>query len=432
MSNKIEISNWGNYPVVEAEVIETSDLVLLENNIKKAPSIIARGNGRSYGDASLNEVVYSTNKLNNVYSFDKEKGIIECDAGVTLAVILELIVPEGFFLEVTPGTKFITVGGAIAADIHGKNHHQKGCFSQCLLSFTLMTESGEIKTCSRAENKELFFQTIGGMGLTGIILKARFNLQPIATSYISYTNYSADDLDELMELFQKHKSTPYSVAWIDCLAKGDKKGRGIFMSGRHAELDELPIKYRNTPLLYRPKFKFKIGFNFPSYVLSSFTIGLFNRYFFTKNKFKKKTGVVTIENFFYPLDSIKNWNRIYGKKGFIQYQCVLPLSTSKSGLENILDTVSSHSTPPFLTVLKLFGKSNKEAPWSFPIEGYTLAMDFKIHEGIEELVQNLDKIVKKFDGRIYLAKDALSSNEVIEVPHPITEKFSSVQSKRLS
>jgi len=432
MSSKEKIANWGNYPVLEADVIETSDLILLEKCIKSASSIIARGNGRSYGDASLNEFVYSTKKLNQIYSFDKEKGIFECGSGVTLAVVLERIVPEGFFLEVTPGTKFITVGGAVAADVHGKNHHQKGCFSQCLILLTLMTETGEVKTCSSTENKELFFQTIGGMGLTGIILKAQFRLQPISTSYISYVNYIAEDLGALMELFQKHKSTPYSVAWIDCLATGDKKGRGVFMSGKHIERDELPVKYRNNPLLYAPKFKFKVGFNFPSFILSSFTIKLFNRYFYAKNKVKKETGIVTLEKFFYPLDSIKNWNKIYGKNGFIQYQCVFPLSTSVSGLEEILDTVSSHSTPPFLAVLKLFGESNKEAPWSFPMEGYTLAMDFKMHEGIEELVHNLDRIVKKYNGRIYLAKDAMSSNEVIEVPNPRTEKFSSVQSKRLS
>lgn len=432
MSNKSNISNWGKYPVVEASIVETNDLVVLESQIKIASSIIARGNGRSYGDASLNEVVFSTKKLNKINFFDREKGIIECESGVTLAVVLDLIVPQGFFLEVTPGTKFITIGGAIAADVHGKNHHQKGCFSQSLISFRLMTDSGDIKKCSRVENKELFFQTIGGMGLTGVILSAQFNLYPISTSYISYKNYSANNLEALIKLFEEHKSEPYSVAWIDCLARGEKKGRGVFMAGKHTEYSDLPTKYVKAPLFYNSTFKLKIGFNFPSYVLSPFTIKLFNRYYYAKNKLKTDTGVVSLNSFFYPLDSIESWNKIYGKNGFIQYQCVLPIATSKAGLETILDLVGRHSMPPFLTVLKLLGPSNEESPWSFPIEGYTLAMDFKMHKGIEELVCNLDKIVRKYNGRVYLAKDAMSCKEVIENPKSKTGKFSSVQSKRLS
>jgi decaprenylphospho-beta-D-ribofuranose 2-oxidase len=432
MSNKSNISNWGNYPSVTADVIETNDIELLKKKIQETHSILARGNGRSYGDASLNEVVFSTKRLNNIYFIDAEKATIKCDAGVDLATILEKIIPKGLFLEVTPGTKFITVGGAIAADVHGKNHHHKGCFSQQLISLTLLTEKGEVKTCSKEENKELFFQTIGGMGLTGIILTAHFKLKRITSSFISYQNQCASDLNELIAFFHKHKDQPYSVAWIDCLAKGSKKGRGVFTSGKHIEHVDLPIKLTNKPLNYQPKFKFKIGFNFPSFVLSTFTIKLFNKYFFAKNKRKKAAGITTVDSFFYPLDSIKNWNKIYGKNGFIQYQCVLPIGTSQVGLEKILDIVSQHSTPPFLTVLKLLGEANKESPWSFPMEGFTIAMDFKIHKGIEALIQNLDNIVNEYDGRVYLAKDAMSSKDVIVKPTITSSKFSSVQSKRLS
>ncbi len=427
MSEKRKIANWGNYPSIESNVLEADNLDALQSIINKNQDIIARGNGRSYGDASLNSTVFSTLQLNQIISFDEDKGIIECESGVMLSDILEKTIPKGYFLEVTPGTKYITVGGAIASDVHGKNHHHKGCFSSCLMDLKLLDENGSITTCSREENQDLFYHTIGGMGLSGIIISARFKLQPITTSFITYHNEVANDLKSLMSCFTRHQESPYSVAWIDCLSKG----RGFFMSGRHADNHELPEKFRTTPLKAGFKSKFNIPFNFPSFALSRFTIKCFNFLYYHKQKIKKEKGITTLDKFFYPLDSINNWNRIYGKKGFIQYQCVFPLESSEQGLESILDLVKKHSTPPFLTVLKLMGDADPKAPWSFPMKGYTLAMDFKVHSSLPKLVQLMDQVVSKYGGRIYLAKDAMSGKDVIITP-PSGKKFSSIQSKRLS
>ena len=432
MLSKKNISNWGNYPSVETEELVTTDNIKLKEFIISSETLIARGNGRSYGDASLSKRVFSTLTRNKIRSFDEDLGIIDCESGVLLSDILAQIIPKGWFLEATPGTKFITVGGAVAANVHGKNHHQQGCFGESILSLEIMTEIGESYSCSAKENSALFYQTIGGMGLTGIILGAKFKLQRITSTSIKYKNAVANNLSELMDLFEKNKNTPYSVAWIDCLAKGPSKGRGIFMSGKHENSDDVAVNSSIAPLSYRSKSTLNIPFYVPSFVLSALTIKLFNIFYFNKQKSKPTEGLTTINQFFYPLDGIRNWNRIYGRKGFVQYQCVFPLGKSKEGLEEILEAVQGHSLPPFLTVLKLFGKASEKSPWSFPVEGYTLAMDFKFHKGIQELVDKLDAIVQKHGGKVYLAKDALSCKEVAFVPKSRNEKFSSIQSKRLS
>ncbi len=433
MENIREITNWGKYPVVKTHFHTTSDILQLQQIIRESSSIIARGNGRSYGDNSLNkENIYSTLRLNKFLSFDREKGIFECESGVILSDILDVIVPGGFFLPVTPGTKLITVGGAIGSDVHGKNNHSEGCFGDYILDFTIIIETGEIKRCSPQENSQLFWDTIGGMGLTGIIISAKFTLKRIQTAYIKQKVLKADNLEEIFNYFDECENWNYSVAWIDCLQKGNKIGRSILMVGEHATFSEIPAKYRGKPLNPKKKLKLNVPFNFPSFVLNSFTVKAFNFLYYFKQRKKTINNIVDYDAFFYPLDAINNWNRIYGKNGFIQYQFIIPKEVGKEGMIEILKTIAQSGQGSFLAVLKLYRKSSPEAHNSFPIDGYSLALDFKINKKLPALVNELDQIVESYKGRIYLAKDSISKKSLIDyIKVPEIGKFDSVQHQRI-
>lgn len=427
-----KVTNWGNYPVVEKEMKSEDSYSEINNFIQNRNEVIARGNGRCYGDASLAEHIFSTKRLNKFISFDHINGILECEAGVLLSEILEVIVPQGYFLNVTPGTKLISVGGAIAADVHGKNHHADGCFSECVVSFKLMDENGKILTCSREENADKFWSTIGGMGLTGIILSSKFRLKNIETAYIKQESIKADNLDEIFQLFEESEHWTYTVAWIDCLQTGKNLGRSILMRGEHALRAELPKKLQENALRLKPKFQPIVPFYFPHLILNSFTVKLFNFLYFNKQRKKIIKNFIDYETFFYPLDAIQDWNKIYGRKGFIQYQMVIPKAQGKEGMKKILETIAASRNGSFLAVLKLFGMHNPQAFNSFPMEGYTLALDFKINKKLKTLVEELDRIVEKFGGRIYLAKDSMSksslTNYLQQVDNP---KFVSLQHKRI-
>src|SRR5829696_2734467 len=245
---KKTIANWGNYPVVETDEKSFSFTEELQHALLHADSIIARGNGRCYGDASLEKNTVSTLKYDKILSFDAINGILECQSGITLDKILEVIVPKGWFLPVTPGTKFITVGGAVASDVHGKNHHVDGSFSAHVLEMDVVLASGETVTCSNSINSDLFWATCGGMGLTGIITRVKFNLKKIETSYIRQKQVKAKNLEEVLHLFEKYQHYTYSVAWIDCLKKGDGFGRSILILDEHARLEDLDEKKKKDPL----------------------------------------------------------------------------------------------------------------------------------------------------------------------------------------
>lgn len=429
---KQKVSNWGNFPVVEKEMRSEDSLVKIQEYVRNHHEIIARGNGRCYGDAALAENIFSTKRLNKFISFDRLNGIIECESGVLLSEVLEVIIPQGYFLYVTPGTKYITIGGAIASDVHGKNHHAEGCFSEYVLEFSLLNENGEVLNCSRNENADKFWATIGGMGLSGIILSAKFNLKNIETSYIRQERIKAENLDEIFRLFDDSESWTYNVAWIDCLQKGENLGRSILMRGEHAFKHELPVNLQNNPLQLQKKISPKIPFFFPGFVLNNLTVKLFNFLYFKKQSKKMVKNIVHFEEFFYPLDVVTDWNRIYGKNGFIQYQLVLPKATGKEGMKQILETIAASGNGSFLAVLKLFGKANEDAYNSFPIEGYTLAMDFKMNAKLKNLVEKLDKIVESYGGRIYLTKDSMSKPTLVNYLKNVNNsKFVSLQSKRI-
>lgn len=427
-----KVTNWGNYPIVEKEMRSEDSFQKVKEFVLTHNEVIARGNGRCYGDASLGEYIFSTKKLNKFISFDRLNGIIECESGVLLSDVLEIAVPQGYFLYVTPGTKFVSVGGAIASDVHGKNHHSEGCFSEYVIEFKLMIENGDIITCSREENSEKFWSTIGGMGLTGIILTAKFRLKNIQTAYIRQESIKAENLDEIFRLFEESESWTYNVAWIDCLQKGKHIGRSILMRGEHAFQHELPQKFRDQPLRLKKKFEPKVPFYFPGFVLNAFTVKIFNYFYFKKQSKKEVTDFIDYETFFYPLDFVKDWNRIYGKSGFIQYQMMIPKEKGKEGMRKILETIANSGNGSFLAVLKLYGKENPQAYNSFPFEGYSLALDFKVNSKLRKLIDRLDDIVEEYHGKIYLTKDSMSRSSLTNYLKNVqSSKFVSLQHKRI-
>lgn len=438
---KKKIANWGNYPTMESDVKTFNFDDQLQKIVTSTDHFIPRGNGRCYGDASLANKTVSTLQYNRILSFDTVKGVFECQSGLTLDKILEVIIPKGWFLPVTPGTKFITVGGAVGSDVHGKNHHVDGSFSNHIIEMEIMLTDGTTITCSPSLNTDLFEATCGGMGLTGMITRVKFGLKKIETSYIKQKQLKASNLEELIKFFEEYKDYTYSMAWIDCLTKGEHFGRGILIVGEHAKLNELNEKQKRKSLEFSGKPKITFPFNLPSWVLNTLTVKAFNFLYYGKNFRKEINNVVPYEPFFYPLDAILHWNRGYGKKGFVQYQFVLPLA-AKQGLVDILNRISDEGLGSFLAVLKVFGK--QESLISFPEEGYTLALDFPVRNGLFKFLDELDEIVLKYGGRLYMSKDARMKPGVLEKGYPKLDefrsivkkynpsgKFSSVQSKRL-
>ncbi len=428
------ISNWGNYPVIKANVLESANIQEIQSYTQQNNDIIARGNGRCYGDAGINKHIISTLALNKFLSFDKENGVISTQSGVLLSEILEAIVPYGYFLPVTPGTKFITVGGAISADIHGKNHHVEGCFSDYVTSFLLLKKKGEIVECTKEKNSEEFWKTVGGMGLTGIILQATFTLKKIETAYIEQKAIQAENLDSIIALFEKYKNHTYSVAWIDCLQTGKNLGRSILMVGEHLPLAKANDVLKNKPLKSGGKPKLTMPFMLPSFVLNRFSIKAFNFLYYHKQRKKEIDSIIHYEPFFYPLDAINDWNKMYGKSGFTQYQFVIPYKNAKQNLEKILTKIAESGEGSFLAVLKTFGKPNPNAIMSFPMEGYTLALDFKINDTVFKVLNELDDIVLQAGGRLYLAKDVRMQADFFHKTYQrkvLTTDFTSVQSNRL-
>lgn len=423
---KKQITNWGNYPVVESDEQSFSSPSQLQDIIQTRQSFIARGNGRCYGDASLAGTTISTLKFDKVISFDTKDGVFECQSGLTLDQILEIIVPKGWFLPVTPGTKYITVGGAVASDVHGKNHHVDGSFSNHILEMEIVMSDGKTMICSPQAHADLFEATCGGMGLTGVITRVKFRLKKIETSFIRQKQIKAANLEEVIRLFEEYKHYTYSMAWIDCLKKGKQFGRSILIVGEHAQAAELSDSRQKDPLQLPKKKKISFPFNLPSWVLNSFTVKAFNFLYYNKNIKREINNIVPYEPFFYPLDAILHWNRGYGKKGFIQYQFVLPLE-SKDGLVAILNKISDKGLGSFLAVLKIFGK--QESMISFPFEGYTLALDFPVRKGLFEFLDELDQIVLQYGGRLYMSKDARMKPGVLEAGYPELNKFREIVHK---
>ena len=412
----MKIKTWCNYPKIDGEKYFADSYRSLKELIKEDKKYITHANGRSYGDCSLFQNVLSTISLNKFISFDEKEGILHLEAGVLLSDILYTFVSKGWFLSVTPGTKFITIGGAIASDVHGKNHHINGSFSNFVEEFNLLLANGEIITCSKNMNEELFKATCGGMGLTGVILNAKIKLININSKNIDQVTIKTKNLEETFKAFEEYKNYTYSVAWIDCFAKDEKLGRSLLMVGEHSNDGDLDYKQK--------KFK-TVPFYFPSFILNNFSVRCFNFLYYNRIFKEKVKSKVDIDTFFYPLDFINNWNKIYGKAGFLQYQFVLPLENSYEGLKEILKKISESGRGSFLSILKLFGEGN-ENYLSFAKEGYTLALDFKVDSGIFEFLDSLDEIVLKHNGKFYLTKDARMKKEVFQAGYNKIDEFKKI------
>ncbi len=417
-----KVSNWGNYPKIEATIHYFEDTAELRKLVQHLPVAIARGNGRCYGDSALAPHIISTLRYNKFLSFDEKQGIIRCQSGVILSELLEVILPKGWFLPVTPGTKLITVGGAIASDVHGKSQHKAGNFSDHLVELELMLADGSIVKCSSQQDEALFWATCGGMGLTGVILNATMKLIPVETGYFCQDSIKAKNLDHLMDLFEESESWPYSVAWIDCMTKGRSMGRGILMRGDHAKLKDLQTSaQRQNPLQPPAKLKLMVPFNFPEIALNSLTVQAFNFLFYHKQLPEMVKSVVDYNSFFYPLDAIHSWNRIYGQRGFTQYQFILPKEKGREGMKLILQKIVDSGMGSFLAVLKLYGNQNGYLP--FAMKGYSLALDFAIRPDLFEFLDELDKIVLSYGGRLYLTKDVRMSKEMFMQTYPGAKLF---------
>ncbi|NOU00877.1 MAG: FAD-binding oxidoreductase [Gallionella sp.] len=436
------LTGWGRYPTYSCELERPERYVDLSSSVH---SQIARGQGRSYGDAALNENAYVllTERVNRLLELDVQRGILRSEAGVTLADILEVIVPKGWFLPVTPGTKFVSLGGCVAADVHGKNHHHEGSFGDHVISIELILADGSQLLCSSTENSALFWATVGGMGLTGIIGEVTLKLTPIQSGYVKVQNHTAENLGQMFSLMQDAMiDDRYSVAWIDSMASGSLLGRGVVMCGHHAVEDELSNNFHSTNI---PKINRSIPFDCPSWMLNSSSVSMFNALYYKRESGKREPFISSYDSFFYPLDTIGQWNRMYGKRGFVQYQCVVPDSLAFEGITLLLQKLSASRRPSFLAVLKRLGAEGR-GMLSFPIAGYTLALDLPIRdEGLFVLLNELDEIVLRYGGRVYLAKDARLSadsfcsmypryDEWLKIKQRIDpeNKFSSSLSRRLS
>ncbi len=409
--------SWGRYPKVRAQEIrpvywrdEIVDLGQFDR------PVLPYGCGRSYGDSCLNEggILLDVTALNRFIAFDEEAGLLRCEAGVTLADILRLIVPRGWFLPTTPGTKFVTVGGAIANDVHGKNHHNAGTFGCHVTRFELLRSDGRRVLCSPDENPELYRATIGGLGLTGLILWAEIRLRRIPGPFIAKEQIRFRSIDEFFDISaDSDQRFEYTMAWVDCLATGRRLGRGLFMRGNHAWPKAVPGRRAE------PRSLFTVPFDLPPFVLNLATVKAFNTLYYHSQIPRRTSRVVPFDPFFYPLDAIHNWNRLYGAPGFVQYQFVVPFASDRTAIKTILREISASGVVSFLAVLKVFGDVPSPGMLSFPRPGVTLALDFPFRgRRTLQLLDRLDRVVLEHGGALYPAKDARMSAEDFAASYP--------------
>ncbi len=427
------ISGWARNSRAEVNIIVPENKEELQEIISnsKKNSLIARGLGRSYGDAAQlnNGSVLNLSYFQHIH-LNKSKGIVNAGGGVSFDDLLKKIIPEGFFLPVSPGTRNVTVGGAIASDVHGKNHHINGSFGNHVIDLLLIDGLGQIKKLSLGNDadkseKDAFWATVGGMGLTGVIIEATFSLIPIKTSKISVDISRHQDLDSLMEeMISCDKKFQYSVAWLDTLSK---KGRGILTCGDHANPEQFEKRFDiENPFYYNPKSLATAPSFIPNMILNRLTVAAFNEAYFRKAPQSRKKELTDIASFFHPLDGIQQWNRIYGPKGFIQYQFVVPDSSANLIKESI-DMLRKIGVPSFLSVLKRFGEENLGF-LSFPKKGWTLAVDIPLSiPKLDRTLFELDLKIAEAGGRIYLSKDSRQSSDIFSSTYPRLNEWKIIQ-----
>lgn len=427
MCERTLLSGWGRTAPTVAEVNASRAVQELYELLLSRPErgVIARGLGRSYGDPAQNAggTVADMTGFDRILDIDIARGLVTCQAGLSLHRLMELVVPLGWFLPVTPGTRQVTVGGAIGCDIHGKNHHMDGSFGRHVVAFDLLQADGTVHTVTPDTDPQTFWATTGGMGLTGIVLAATIALMPVQTSWMSVDTDRCADLDEVMaQMTAIDHSRRYSVAWLDCLATGARLGRSVLESGEHAPLAALPAKAAREPLRFRASALAAVPQGFPGGLLGRTSIALFNEAWFRKTPHRRRGHLTPIPTFFHPLDAVRDWNRLYGPSGLVQYQFVVPFGAEET-LRSIVERISTARAPSFLTVLKRFG-AGTPGPLSFPMPGWTLALDFPAATpGLAALLDGLDEQVLAAGGRIYLAKDARLAPRMLPAMYPHLPEF---------
>lgn len=435
-----ELSGWGRAPRARCRLRSARSEADVAAAIAEGP-MIARGNGRSYGDPAMSPgLTLDMRGMDRMLAFDADRGVLVAEAGVLLADIIATFLPRGWFPYVTPGTKFVTLGGAIAADVHGKNHHGDGSFRAFVDWVDVMDGAGGARRIAAGDPD---FQTVcGAMGLSGVILRAALRLRPVTSAWIVQETIPTESVEAAIDAFEDNLDVLYSVAWIDCLSFAPALGRSIVMLGRHAEAQDLPRKLRRAPFEVPGRLPLSVPLDVPRLALNPVTLRIFNAMYYRLGRRKAGESLVDWDRYFYPLDAIGDWNRIYGRGGFYQFQCVLPIEASKAGLNRMLHEISEAGLGSFLSVLKRFGPD--ESRISFPQAGYTLALDFPATDACRALIERLDAITLDHGGRFYLAKDARMSAETAAAADPRlgafrdlraargwSERFVSLQSRRL-
>jgi FAD/FMN-containing dehydrogenase len=408
-------TSWGRLPYDAQHFVPIYSR--FPNKLPQLDSMLPFGNGRSYGDVCLNSggSLLITRDLDRFIAFDSQTGVIDCESGVLLKDIIELALPHGWFPSVVPGTAFVTVGGAIANDIHGKNHHRAGTFCKNVLQLELWRSDGAVLICTPTENSAWFRATVGGMGLTGLIVRARIQLRKVVGPWLRGSSQRFAGLREFLELSSELDAChEYSVAWIDCCASGRSLGRGVYMCGDHAA-DQSPAPSRTA---------LHLSITPPVSIVNATSLRLFNHFYYHRRSAANAEMLWHFQSFLFPLDSVLEWNRMYGPKGFFQYQCVLPDPESRSALEELLRRIAKSGMGSFLVVLKRFGSMQSAGMMSFPRQGVTLALDFPNRgQKTLTLLDSLDEITRMAGGAVYPAKDARMSAMSFQQYFPAWREF---------
>jgi decaprenylphospho-beta-D-ribofuranose 2-oxidase len=400
------VAGWGHHPIGRGRVARPEHLALPDG----AGPLVARGLGRAYGDAAIPSapggLVLESTRADRIRAFDPASGRLHCEAGLSLAEMVRVFLPRGWFPPVTPGTKFVTVGACVACDVHGKNHHRDGSFGRFVERIALLTADGRLVECGPDRERELFLATVGGMGLTGLIVEVTLRLRRVESPWIVLETQGVESLDAMLAgLSRSAADWPYTVGWIDCLARGRALGRGLLMRGRHATQVEAGDRRPRRALPLR------VPFDAPEWLLNPRFMRWFNRLYAWSHGTALKRRLVSSDAFFYPLDAVAEWNRLYGRRGFLQYQCVLPRAAGAAPVAALLDRLGAAGAASFLAVIKDCGPAS-DAYLSFPMEGTTLALDLPYRGPVTEaLLHDLNATVIAHGGRVYLAKDAVTRAE---------------------